>query len=103
MVATEQVSYFCPARAPVLGPIMSTTNPIHAILPETGFLRQAQVLNFVPISKSTLWRRVLAGTFPAPVKLSARVTAWRAEDIRNWINDIGGSGAGIKNREAGAP
>ncbi len=54
-------------------------------LPPTGFLRQAQVLDFVPISKSTLWRRVQARTFPRPVKLSERVTAWRAEDIRAWI------------------
>ena len=56
-------------------------------LPATGFLRQPQVLRFVPISKSTLWRRVGAGTFPTPVKLSPRVTAWRAEDVRRWIEE----------------
>ena len=54
-------------------------------LPDTGFLRQPQVLAFVPISKSTLWRRVQARTCPEPVKLSERVTVWRAEDIRLWI------------------
>jgi prophage regulatory protein len=58
-------------------------------LPETGFLRQPQVLVFVPISRSTLWRRIQAGTFPGPVKLSARVTAWRAEDLRRWIEQQG--------------
>lgn len=58
-------------------------------LPETGFLRQPQVLVFVPISRSTLWRRIQAGTFPGPVKLSARVTAWRAEDVRRWIVEQG--------------
>jgi len=58
-------------------------------LPETGFLRQPQVLVFVPISRSTLWRRIQAGTFPSPVKLSARVTAWRAEDVRRWIAEQG--------------
>ncbi len=61
-------------------------------LPETGFLRQPQVLVFVPISRSTLWRRIQAGTFPGPVKLSARVTAWRAEDVRRWIAEQGGGG-----------
>ncbi len=55
------------------------------VLPETGFLRQPQVLAFVPISKSTLWRRIQARTFPEPLKLSARITVWRAEDIRRWI------------------
>jgi len=51
--------------------------------------RQPQVLSFVPISKSTLWRRVHARTFPEPVKLSERVTVWRAEDIRRWIEQQG--------------
>ena len=55
------------------------------VLPQTGFLRQPQVLAFVPISKSTLWRRVQARTFPEPMKLSVRVTVWKAEDIRAWI------------------
>jgi prophage regulatory protein len=61
-------------------------------LPETGFLRQPQVLVFVPISRSTLWRRIQAGSFPGPVKLSARVTAWRAEDVRRWIEQQGTDG-----------
>ena len=61
-------------------------------LPETGFLRQPQVLAFVPISKSTLWRRIQARTFPAPVKLSERVPVWRAEDIRRWIAQQGQPG-----------
>jgi predicted DNA-binding transcriptional regulator AlpA len=60
-----------------------------AALPETGFLRQPQVLSFVPVSKSTLWRRVHARTFPEPVKLSERVTVWRAEDVRRWIEQQG--------------
>lgn len=55
------------------------------VLPETGFVRQRLLLRFVPFSKSTLWRRVKAGEFPAPVRLSAGVTAWRAEDVRRWI------------------
>lgn len=55
------------------------------VLPETGFVRQRLLLRFVPFSKSTLWRRVKAGEFPAPIKLSAGITAWKAEDIRSWI------------------
>lgn len=65
------------------------TRPSIQTLPETGFLRQPQVLVFVPISKSTLWRRIQARTFPEPVKLSERVTVWRAEDIRCWIEKQG--------------
>ncbi|WP_273284223.1 helix-turn-helix transcriptional regulator [Methylibium petroleiphilum] len=68
----------------------AATNP-SPCLPDTGFLRQRQVLAFVPISKSTLWRQVRARSFPSPVKLSAGVTAWRAEDVRRWITEQGGS------------
>lgn len=39
----------------------------------------------VPFSGPTLWRRVKTGDFPKPVKLSARVTAWRVEDVRAWM------------------
>ena len=68
-------------------PIPSAHSTPSTVLPETGFLRQSQVLIFVPISKTTLWRRVVAGTFPQPVKLSPKVTVWRAEDVRRWISE----------------
>lgn len=54
-------------------------------LPETGFVRQARLLQIVPISSATLWRLVAAGTFPQPIKLSVNITAWRVEDLRRWI------------------
>ncbi len=76
-------------HSPAVATATAETQPPPPALPETGFLRQPQVLVFVPISRSTLWRRVQAGTFPVPVKLSPRVTAWRAEDLRRWIADQG--------------
>ena len=30
----------------------------------------------LPFSSATLWRKVKAGTFPRPVKLADKVTAW---------------------------
>lgn len=77
------------AATPILPPGSPAIPATTLTLPETGFLRQPQVLAFVPISKSTLWRRIQAHTFPAPVKLSERVTVWRAEDIRHWIAQHG--------------
>ncbi len=58
-------------------------------LPETGFIRLPQVLALIPMGKSTLWARVKAGTFPQPIKLSTRTTAWRVEDIRTFIKEAG--------------
>ncbi|TCS72689.1 AlpA family transcriptional regulator [Sulfuritortus calidifontis] len=69
---------------------MSNTQPNRAafdLLPSGGYVRQADLIPaVVPFSGATLWRKVKAGTFPAPVKLSERVTAWRVEDVRAWLN-----------------
>lgn len=87
MAATERVTFVHSARSPMKGQLMSASLSTNVTLPDTGFLRQPQVLTFIPISKSTLWRRVMEGTFPAPVKLSPRVTVWRVEDVRRWIEE----------------
>jgi predicted DNA-binding transcriptional regulator AlpA len=56
-------------------------------LPEVGFVRQAQLIPaIIPFSHATLWRKVAAGDFPKPVKLSERVTAWDVRDIRAWLD-----------------
>ena len=47
-------------------------------LPETGYVRQSQLIPAIfPFSSATLWRKVKAGTFPQPVKLGPRITAWK--------------------------
>jgi predicted DNA-binding transcriptional regulator AlpA len=51
-------------------------------LPQAGLLRVKQVLRFVPVSRSNWWAGVKEGKYPQPVKLSERVTCWRAADIR---------------------
>lgn len=57
-----------------------------AASPVMGFVRQADLVpGMVPFSPATLWRKVKSGEFPQPVKLSARVTAWRLEDVHAWM------------------
>lgn len=62
-------------------------------LPQTGFLRLNEVLKLYPVGKSTWWEGCKNGKFPTPIKLSERVTAWRAEDIRDLINSKSQGGA----------
>jgi prophage regulatory protein len=57
-------------------------------LPEIGFIRLPQLLTLIPFAKSTLWLKVRQGVFPAPVKLSQRVTAWSVRDIRAYIDGL---------------
>lgn len=58
-------------------------------LPNTGYVRLPVVLRFFPVSKSTWWAGVKAGRFPQGHKLSERITAWKAEDIRALIQNGG--------------
>jgi predicted DNA-binding transcriptional regulator AlpA len=67
-------------------------------LPETGFVRQAQLVGdrkktitpIIPFSATTLWRKIARNEFPAPVKLSEGITAWRVEDVREWLKKFSG-------------
>ena len=56
-------------------------------LPDTGYIRQAQLIPaVVPFSSATLWRKCKAGHFPKPIKLSERVTAWNCGAVRSWLD-----------------
>lgn len=57
-------------------------------LPDTGYIRQLYLLHHIPFSAATLWRKVKDGTFPAPYRISERVTAWRVEEIRAWMQSF---------------
>lgn len=64
-------------------------------LPDSAFVRQRQLVQSpatptapVPFSGATLWRKVKDGTFPAPVKLSERVTAWQVGTVRAWMRGV---------------
>lgn len=50
-----------------------------------GFLRITDVLQLIPIGKSTWWAGVKEGRFPKPVKIGPRLTVWRADEIRQLI------------------
>jgi prophage regulatory protein len=64
-------------------------NTVHTLsLPEVGFVRLADVLRFIPVGRSTFWKRVKEGEYPQPVKLGKNSTAWRASDIRQLIEKI---------------
>lgn len=55
-------------------------------LPEIGFVRLKDILKVFPVSKSTWWLGIKEGRYPKPVKLSPKITAWKAEDIHQLIN-----------------
>ncbi len=56
-------------------------------LPETGFIRLSTLLKLIPVGTSTWWAGVKSGRYPKPVNLGERITAWRVEDIRAFIEN----------------
>lgn len=73
------------------------------VIPQTGFLRLPQIVGdskanppippLVPVSKATWWAWCAAGKAPKPYKIGERVTVWKAEDIRAFIEQGGKGGA----------
>ena len=68
-------------------------------IPQTGFLRQRQILGnpkanppevpLIPVSPTTWKAGVKSGRFPKPIRISEAIIAWRAEDIRALIDELG--------------
>ena len=57
------------------------------VLPEKALLRLPQVLWLVPVSKTTWYRWIAEGKAPASVKLGAKTTVWKSEDIARFIDE----------------
>jgi len=56
-------------------------------------LRIKQVMQVVPLGRSTIWLKVKQGKFPQPVKLSERCTAWKESEIMSWMDSLSGGEA----------
>lgn len=57
-------------------------------LPKDRLLRIKQVLQFIPVSRSSWWQGVRTGKFPQPIKLGERTTCWKSDDILALINGV---------------
>ncbi len=51
-----------------------------------SFLRESQILQLIPVSKSTFRRWINEGKFPRGIKLSPRITVWLSADVYEWIS-----------------
>ena len=78
---------------PVIAFTDDTSNSIEQIaeslhvkyLPPQGISRASQLIPLLPFGSSTLWAWSRDGRFPAPVKLSPTMTAWRNAEVIEWL------------------
>ena len=73
---------------------VTDTIPSFDDLADTAYARLSQLVRDpkrpnlptpLPFSAATLWRKVRAQSFPAPVRLGPAISAWRVGDVRAWL------------------
>lgn len=62
-------------------------SPAPPINPRTLF-RLSDLCESLGVSRSTIYRWMSEGEFPAPVHISERAVRWRSEDIEQWKNAL---------------
>ncbi|MER8734170.1 AlpA family phage regulatory protein [Mesorhizobium sp. M1227] len=50
-------------------------------------IRLKTVLVRTGLSRSTIYRKIADGTFPAQIRISVNGAGWRESDINRWITD----------------
>jgi prophage regulatory protein len=57
------------------------------MLQPNRIIRLKTVLSRTGLSRSTIYRKIAEGTFPAQLKISTNGTGWHESDINRWIAD----------------
>lgn len=54
-----------------------------------GLCRLKTVIELTGLGKTTVYRLMKAGEFPASVKIGANSTAWRVAEVLAWVDELG--------------
>jgi hypothetical protein len=57
-------------------------------VPDSAFIRLPQILQLIPVKKSTWWQGCKSGRFPAGTKLGHNTTVWKVGEIRELLNQL---------------
>jgi prophage regulatory protein len=52
-----------------------------------AFYRLRDVMRISALSRSTIYRRIAEGRFPAPVNLGGRASGWPTASLQEWVDD----------------
>jgi len=85
---------------------MRVSPVIHTIKPSVSSLKSQTVRSDVGqlwrlptvvaetgISKTEIYRKMKAGTFPTPIKLGIRAVAWSSYAVQDWVKSVINGGA----------
>ncbi len=57
------------------------------MIPNEGFIRLVELLELIPVGKTTWWQGVKNKRYPQPIKLGPRITVWRKSDIQRFLDN----------------
>ena len=55
------------------------------ILPPQGLSRAKDILPLLPFERASLWKSAKSGQFPAPIRITGGITAWRNAEVIAWL------------------
>lgn len=58
------------------------------LLPPQGMSRARDILPYLPFGRTTLHEWSRDGRFPASIKLSPSIVAWRNSEVLEWLNKL---------------
>ncbi len=58
--------------------------PTSPVMRARMLIRLAEACELIGVSRSTVYKWVAAGRFPAPVRVSERAIRWRVDEIEAW-------------------
>lgn len=66
---------------------MNTQQSLQSSAPvQAKALRMSRVCDKTGLSRAHIYKLVRAGRFPAPYKLSERVSAWSEQEVSDWLS-----------------
>jgi predicted DNA-binding transcriptional regulator AlpA len=48
-------------------------------------MRERQLLQWICISRSSLWKMIREGNFPKPIRLSERISVWETASVEDFL------------------
>ena len=61
---------------------------MNAPAPAVHLLSVREVSARIGLCRTVIFERMKAGTFPKPIKHSARAVRWRSDEIDQWIEEV---------------
>lgn len=79
------------------------SQPLEVLQQPGALMRHRTVLAVTGWSNATLYRRIAAGEFPAPLKIGGHMARWRSDDVRAYLASLAPAAARSTRRREVRP